>query len=59
MLNKMNEGELKVIKKLEMTVTVHDNCYSKCQECVFENNSNYWDNPREILKKCGCDIIEM
>jgi len=34
-------------------VTVHDNCYSKVL------GGTYWDVPREILKKCGCEIIEM
>jgi len=38
---------------LRMTVTVHDNCYSKV------HGGMYWDEPREILRQCGCTILEM
>jgi hypothetical protein len=38
---------------LDLTVTIHDNCYSKFQ------NGKYWKAPREILRKCGCNLIEM
>jgi len=53
MLDKINSGELEIKNKLDFTVTVHDNCYSKV------SNGRYWDAPREIIKKCGCKIIEM
>lgn len=38
---------------LNISVTIHDNCYSKFQ------NGKFWDAPREILTKCGCKLIEM
>jgi len=38
---------------LNISVTVHDNCYSKGIE------GRYWNPPREILEKCGCEIKEM
>ncbi|MHA1413308.1 MAG: (Fe-S)-binding protein [Promethearchaeota archaeon] len=52
-LNKIETGEIKLTNKLNMNVTVHDNCYSKTKGDL------YWNVPREILKKCGCNIIEM
>lgn len=39
--------------RLDLTVTVHDNCYSKVL------GGTYWEAPRKILRKCGCEIIEM
>ena len=53
LLDNINSGEIKLQKQLDLSVTVHDNCYSKALE------GKYWDPPREILKKCGCNIIEM
>ncbi|MFX1411691.1 MAG: (Fe-S)-binding protein [Promethearchaeota archaeon] len=53
LLDKLNIGVIELPNKLNLTVTVHDNCYSKVLEGA------YWDVPREILKKCGCTIIEM
>jgi Fe-S oxidoreductase len=53
LLEKINKNEIKLPNKLDITVTVHDNCYSKA------GGGNFWDPPREILKKCGCEIIEM
>jgi Fe-S oxidoreductase len=52
-LNKLESDEFKLSKKLDLTVTVHDNCYSKAIK------DSYWEDPREILKKCGCSIVEM
>ncbi|TXT59857.1 MAG: hypothetical protein BAJALOKI2v1_160029 [Promethearchaeota archaeon] len=53
LLEKIDEGELKLKEKLNLSVTVHDNCYSKSLE------GRYWDDPRKILKLCGCKILEM
>ena len=53
LLESINSGKLKLVKPLNITTTVHDNCYSKTE------GEKYWDVPREILKKCGCQIIEM
>jgi len=53
-IDNINSGELEIPNApLNITVTVHDNCYSKY------DSGRYWDNPREILEKCGCKIIEM
>ncbi|MFW9947945.1 MAG: (Fe-S)-binding protein [Candidatus Odinarchaeota archaeon] len=53
LLDKINSGKLKLKKKLNLSVTIHDNCYSKAME------GSYWEIPREILKECGCKIVEM
>ncbi|NHJ22254.1 MAG: (Fe-S)-binding protein [Candidatus Lokiarchaeota archaeon] len=53
LLDNINSGEIHLPNKLELTVTVHDNCYSKA------NGNVYWENPRRILEKCGCSILEM
>lgn len=53
LLMKINSGEIKLKKELNFSVTVHDNCYSKAL------GGKYWEEPREILSKCGCEIIEM
>ncbi len=50
---KINSGEINLPKKLNLTVTIHDNCFSKAE------GGAYWDAPREILEKCGCEILEM
>lgn len=52
LLEKIVDGTI-TLKDLQLAVTVHDNCYSK----VF--GERYWETPREILKRCGCEIIEM
>lgn len=46
-------GSIPVKKPLEMTVTVHDNCYSK------GGGEAYWEPPRKVLELCGCRIVEM
>jgi len=54
LLDNIREGKIKLSKApLDMSVTVHDNCYSKTL------NGQYWDNPRKILYECGCKILEM
>ena len=53
LIENINSGKLKLENKLDLTVTVHDNCYSKAL------GGAYWDDPREILIKCGCKIREM
>lgn len=53
LLEKINAGQIILPHKLNLTITVHDNCYSKPfgEDC--------WNKHREILKKCGCEILEM
>jgi Fe-S oxidoreductase len=53
LLDKIVSGTVQLPNRLELTVTVHDNCYSKVL------GGAYWDTPRKILRKCGCEIIEM
>jgi Fe-S oxidoreductase len=53
MLDQINNGTLNLPKKLNLNITVHDNCYSKAL------GGAYWDVPREILQKCGCNLREM
>ncbi len=53
LLENINSGTLELENKLDLTVTVHDNCYSKA------SGGAYWEDPREILEKCGCNIREM
>jgi len=52
LLDKISSGDLNLQKQLDITVTVHDNCYSKAA-------GGYWEEPRSILEKCGCTILEM
>lgn len=54
LVENINSGEISLIQApLNITTTIHDNCYSKFQD------GKYWDAPREILSKCGCRLIEM
>lgn len=53
LLDKLNDGTIKFEKKLNFSVTVHDNCYSKT------NGELYWNTARDIIKRTGCNIIEM
>lgn len=53
LLENINSGEIKLPNQLTLNVTIHDNCFSKPLGGI------YWDAPREILKKCGCKILEM
>ena len=51
--NALASGTVPLKKRLDMTVTVHDNCYSK----AF--GAPCWDMHRRILSSCGCSIVEM
>ncbi len=54
LVENINSGDILIPRApLNLSLTIHDNCYSKFQ------NGKYWDAPREILKKCGCNLIEM
>ena len=54
LLQNIDSKEIKLTKApLNISVTIHDNCYSKSVDGM------YWDDPRELLEKCGCQIIEM
>ncbi len=51
--NRIESGEIKISKPLGLKVTIQDSCYSK----MF--GDDYMDIPRKILKKIGCEIVEM
>ncbi|MGV9173939.1 MAG: (Fe-S)-binding protein [Promethearchaeia archaeon] len=53
LLENIRSGKIEIKKSLNLTVTLHDNCFSKASDGA------YWDTPREILKKCGCQLTEM
>jgi Fe-S oxidoreductase len=53
LLNRIVSAAIRLPNRLGLTVTVHDNCYSKVL------GGAYWDTPRKILRECGCEIKEM
>ncbi len=50
---KIESGEIQIKKKLDMTVTIQDSCYSK----MFGND--YMDLPRKILEAIGVKVLEI
>ncbi|MFX0043563.1 MAG: (Fe-S)-binding protein [Candidatus Hodarchaeota archaeon] len=50
--DKLENGEILINQKLNMTVTIQDSCYSK----MF--GDDYMDLPRKILDKIGVKVIE-
>lgn len=50
---KLENGEIVIKKKLDMTVTIQDSCYSK----MF--GEEYMDLPRKILEKIGIKVIDI
>jgi len=54
LIQALEDGTVSLPNQLnDLTVTLHDNCYSKALGDVL------WDPPRQILEKCGCQIVEM
>lgn len=53
LIENIDSGEINLPNQLNMNVTIHDNCFSKVL------GGKYWDKPRKILNKSGCNIIEM
>lgn len=53
MADKIESGEIVLKNKLDMTVTLHDNCYSKAL------GGTYWEVPRKLIDACGCKLTEM
>ncbi|MBN2155997.1 MAG: (Fe-S)-binding protein [Candidatus Lokiarchaeota archaeon] len=56
LLDMIESRKIALPKKLDMRVTVHDNCYSKSG--IVEGKT-YWDLAREVISKTGCEIVEM
>jgi len=52
-LEKLNHGEIEVKRKLNMKVTIHDNCLSKYMGGRVQGVM------RETVKHIGCEIVEM
>lgn len=50
--DKIENGKIKITKKLDMTVTIQDSCYSK----MF--GDDYMDLPRKILNAIGVMVVE-
>lgn len=53
MQNSLETGKIPIVNKVNFSVTIHDNCYSKA------SGGKYWTPPRKILEICGCEIKEM
>ena len=51
--NRLEAGEIRIKKQLELKVTIQDSCYSK----MF--GDEYMDLPRKILEKIGCEVVEL
>ncbi|UCG04118.1 MAG: (Fe-S)-binding protein [Candidatus Heimdallarchaeota archaeon] len=51
--NRLETGKIRIERKLDYKVTIQDSCYSK----MF--GDDYMDLPRKILKKIGCEVIEL
>ncbi|TFG19704.1 MAG: (Fe-S)-binding protein [Promethearchaeota archaeon] len=56
LLEMIEEGKINMPNRVNMKVTVHDNCYSKSG--VYDGIS-YWDLARKVIKQTGCEIVEM
>jgi len=52
LLRRLQEEKIKPLEKLDLTITVHDNCLSKMQEGRLQEVN------REIIRHLGCKIIE-
>ncbi|MHA1732928.1 MAG: (Fe-S)-binding protein [Promethearchaeota archaeon] len=53
LLEKVQSGEIALQEPVKMSVTIHDNCFSKT------GGDAYWDPPRALLERAGCEIREM
>lgn len=53
LLKKIDDNEVLLVKKLDLTVTLHDNCFSKA------GGAPYWDTARKLIQTTGCRIFEM
>jgi Fe-S oxidoreductase len=52
LINRIESGELKVTKTLDMTVTIQESCHAKCF------GDEFIDMPRKLLKMLGAKVIE-
>lgn len=52
-LDRLKSGKIEVLKKLNLDVTVHDNCCGRYMDGLLP------DNTREIMERIGCRVVEM
>jgi len=52
-LNRLKNGKIKVKNKLNLKVTVHDNCCGRYMEGILQETT------REIMERIGCNVLEM
>jgi len=52
-IQKIQRGQISIRRKLDRTVTVHDNCYAKA------GGSRYFDQARTLLDMVGVEVTEM
>ena len=53
LLKTIDDGEIELSKKLDIKVTLHDNCFSKA------GGDEYWNRARKLIERTGCEIVEM
>jgi len=53
LIKKIDDKEIALPKKLNLHVTLHDNCFSKA------GGGAYWDTVRAIIDRTGCTLLEM
>ncbi|MBN2159745.1 MAG: (Fe-S)-binding protein [Spirochaetes bacterium] len=51
--NEINAGRIRITTPLGITATVHDNCMSR----YFGGKPQ--DTMRDLMRKCGCSVVEM
>ena len=52
LLELIKNGDIKLNKKLDIKATYHDPCY-------LGRYNGIYDDPREVMKLCGVDLVEM
>ena len=52
-LDRLKSGQIKVKNRLNMKVTVHDNCCGRYMDGILQ------DTTREIMERIGCEVVEM
>ncbi|MBD3227284.1 MAG: hypothetical protein GF329_03770 [Candidatus Lokiarchaeota archaeon] len=53
LLNEIKGGEIELKKRLNFSITIHDNCFAK------ENGTEFCNLNRKLAKKTGVKLIEM
>jgi Fe-S oxidoreductase len=53
LLDRLKSGKIEVEKRLDMKVTVHDNCCGRYMDGILQ------DTTREMMERIGCEVVEM